>query len=223
MILMLIPNWSAPKNITACTLTKDDSLDDLPLKLHLLNQVHGNEVLDLANSLSALTADGVYTQAIETPCSIKTADCLAVFLCDQQGTEIAALHAGWRGLAQGVIFQGVRKFHAHAKELIAWLSPAICAKHYEIDRVVYDSFMQQALDYRDCFKQSSEGHWYCDLQRIARMQLEAMGVTQIFSDDLCTFENEADFYSYRREPKNPGRLIHTLWINSESLRSRGQS
>src|SRR3989338_7074509 len=106
--MMLIPNWPAPKNITAYTLTKHDSVDDLPLKLHLLNQVHGSDMVNLPNPMLVLNADGAYTQSMNMPCSIRTADCLAIFLCNPQGTEIAALHAGWRGLAQGIIFQGIK-------------------------------------------------------------------------------------------------------------------
>jgi YfiH family protein len=217
---MLIPKWPAPKHIKAYTLTKLDSVNKLPLELRLLNQVHGNEVVDLSNEALELNADGAYSRNTNMACSIKTADCLAIFLCDQQGSEIAVLHGGWRGLAKGIIANGVKKFHAKPEKLITWLGPSICAKHYEIDKVVYENFVAQNAKFAHCFEQNRPEHWYCNLPQIARMQLQELGVYQIFSSDQCTFENEMELYSYRREPANPGRLIHTLWISKNEEYSR---
>jgi len=204
---MIIPDWPAPKNIKAYTYTKLD----MPPQVHLLQQEHSNNVITLPEEKNLLHADGVYTNHVDTPCSIKTADCLAILLCNQQGTEVAALHAGWRGLAQHIIAIGCKKFIAPPAELIAWLSPAICAAHYEIDHLVYDAFVTDDAAFASCFKQNRPGHWHCDLFALARLQLEQAGVQHIFGGGICTFEQEHTLYSYRREPDNPGRLIHTIW------------
>ena len=205
---MIIPNWPAPSNIKAYTFTKLDG----PKQFHLLHQVHGNTVITLPAEAHTEQADGVYTCHKDVACSIKTADCLAIFLCNQQGTEIAALHAGWRGLASGIIASAIKKFKTPAEDLLAWLSPAICAKHYEIDAVVHDVFIAQQSSFSTCFEQNRPEHWHFDLWAMARLQLEQLGVTAIFGGNQCTFEEEHTLYSFRREPKNPGRLVHTIVI-----------
>lgn len=209
---MIIPHWQAPENIKACTFTKGEDPTQLDLPLHLLCQEHGHTVRTLPEENNLLQADGAYTATVNIACTIKTADCLAVLLCNQQGTEVAALHAGWRGLAQNIIAEGVKKFTTPSTELMAWLSPAICAKHYEIDQVVYETFITHNTAYASCFTANRPGHWLFDLWALARLQLNQLGVQRIFGGECCTFEDEQNLYSYRREPKNPGRLIHTIWI-----------
>lgn len=208
---MITPNWPAPENIKAYTYTKCDDRSQLHADIHLLHQEHGNTVITLPEEKNQLHADGAYTNHHHTPCSVKTADCLAILLCNQQGTEVAALHAGWRGLAQRIIAVGCKKFTSSPSELMAWLSPAICAAHYEIDHVVYDAFVTEDPIFAACFKQNRPGHWHCDLFALARLQLEQAGIQHIFGGDICTFEQEQTLYSYRRAPQNPGRLIHTIW------------
>src|SRR3989338_412899 len=203
---MLIPNWPAPKNIKAFTVTKQDALADLP-PLKFLYQVHGCEVIDALMQQESTQADGIYTTQYNTPCAIKTADCLAILLCNTTGTEISALHAGWRGLSKNIIAEGLKKFTAAPETIIAWLSPAICQQHYEVDDAVYKNFS----DYKNCFVENRPGHWLCDIKKIATLQLQSLGVTHLFGYDYCTSENEDLFYSHRREPKNPGRLVHVIW------------
>ena len=210
---MIIPTWPAPSNVKAYTYTKLDDPKQSAIAIRLLHQIHGNIVITLPEEMYIEQADGAYTHQKNIACSVKTADCLAVFLCNKQGTEVAALHAGWRGLASGVIAAGIEKFKTPADDLLAWLSPAICAKHYEIDTLVYDTFIEQQSSFSICFEQNRPGHWHFDLWAMARLQLEQLGVTAIFGGNHCTFEEEQTLYSFRREPKNPGRLVHSIWIS----------
>jgi YfiH family protein len=207
--MMITPNWPAPENIHALTLTKDDSIADLPrnVDLRLLQQVHENKIIEFPTPEIELKADGAYTHQANIACTIKTADCLAILICSHDGQEVAALHGGWRGLAQGIIAQGVKKFQAPAQELIAWLSPAICPQHYEVDQQVFNAF--SGLEH--CFHENRPGHWLCDLYAIARMQLQQAGIERVFGETHCTFEYEEELYSYRRDPTDPGRLLHVIW------------
>lgn len=211
---MITPDWPAPKNIKALTLTKDDSIAYLPLSLdlRLLQQVHNKDVIRFPNEQQQLNADGAYTQQSNTACTIKTADCLAILLCNQQGTEVAALHGGWRGLSAGIIANGVQQFQSPTQELMAWLSPAICAMHYEVDAVVRDAFIEKNPNLAIAFTENRPQHWLCNLKQIATMQLQQLGINKIFTNNLCTFEQEEALYSFRRDPQDPGRLLHIIWI-----------
>ncbi len=206
-------SWSAPDNVRALMLTKEESLADLPknVEIRLLEQVHDNHIITLPTTELSLKADGVYTQAPLTACVIKTADCLAILLCDKKGKEIAALHAGWKGLSKKIIFEGVKKFKTTPSRLIAWISPAICAQHYEVDQVVYDAFISQEKELKGFFHPNRAAHWRCDLRGIAKYHLNKAGVKAIFENPRCTFEDEKHLYSFRRDPQDPGRLLHLIW------------
>src|SRR3989338_1062713 len=150
---MLIPNWPAPKNIKAFTVTKQDALADLP-PLKFLYQVHGCEVIDALMQQESTQADGIYTTQYNTPCAIKTADCLAILLCNTTGTEISALHAGWRGLSKNIIAEGLKKFTAAAGNNLGLLSPGFWQQDYGGEGPVYKNFS----DYKNCFVENRPGH-----------------------------------------------------------------
>ncbi len=210
---MLSPHWPAPSFVKALSLTKLDVASNYleVFKATLLTQVHGSDVLSLP-ARAPLVGDGSYTTIPLTPCVIKTADCLAILLCNTAGTEVAALHAGWRGLAQGVIANGVSKFQRPPSELLAWISPGICANHYEVGMEVYQMFCSSNAAYEVCFRSTRLDHWFCDLNQLAHIQLQALGVSHIYTDHLCTYEDDQLFYSYRREPHITGRLLHGIWL-----------
>ena len=160
-----------------------------------LDQVHGRRVV-VAESCDEVfpKADAAYTAEAARPLVIMVADCLPVLLAARNGLEIAAVHAGWRGLCAGVIPAAVRQFKS--KEVIAWLGPAIGACHYEVDGVV-----RQAFDSATGFREGRDKeHWMMDLAGIASMQLAAAGVKDVFHSGICTFCDER-FYSHRRDPK----------------------
>ena len=139
---IIFPSWSAPKNIFALTTTKnfgDLSLlkktFDLPFEPCWLQQVHGNAVvnLDHCQDKSPLTHnsyDGSYTSESNIACVVRTADCLPILICNKNGTEIAALHGGWRSLLANIIFNGVKLFQSHPKDLLVWLGPAISQQQF---------------------------------------------------------------------------------------------
>ena len=210
---MITPNWPAPPSVKALSFTKKDSLDELPAHFHdsILKQIHAADVITLP-AQAPLVGDAAYTTQKNSPCIIRTADCLAILLCNQSGTEVAALHGGWRGLAAGIIEKTLVHFQSPPSELMAWLSPAICAKHYEIDASVYHAFVDHHIALSRCFTHTRPGHWQADLFHIARMQLNQCGVQAIFGGDVCTYENASELYSYRRDPTDPGRLLHAIWM-----------
>ena len=211
---MISPNWPAPKKVKTLLLTKKDSFSIIPsnINLYLLNQIHGKTVIDLPQFDYLSSADGSYTSTTHQACSIKTADCLAILICKKDATAVAALHAGWRGLAKGIIAEGIKKFNSSPDKLMVWIGPAICPKHYEVDHLVYDAICAYTPEAKTAFTLSRADHWQCDLKKIAQLQLNALGVEQIFSSNLCTFEEESILYSYRLNSDEKGRLVHIIWL-----------
>lgn len=199
------------------------------LPLQWLQQVHGTEVFRVdavaAESLhhqrpDTRCADATFYPSHDTPCAdavytnqtgialaILTADCLPVLLCDDLGGEVAAVHAGWRGLAAGIVNQAVSGFAAAPSRLIAWLGPAICAQHFEVGAEVCEAFVQsqafcgEQVQVRAAFYPSARpGHYHCDLYALARLCLQCLGIERIHGGDCCTYHQPERFYSYRREP-----------------------
>ncbi|SMF42961.1 conserved hypothetical protein [Alteromonadaceae bacterium Bs31] len=183
-----------------------------------LEQVHGISVAELS-SASALniTADAAYTRERGVVCAVMTADCLPVLLCSEDGGEIAAVHAGWRGLAAGVIGAAVKGFQAAPKKITAYLCPAISGKHFDVGGDVLLSF-QQAEGTRpyahpvvDAFKASGrKGKYKADLYQLARSELLGLGVSEVFGGDRCTYEEQQYFFSYRRDGVT-GRMASLIW------------
>jgi polyphenol oxidase len=211
---MLIPSWSAPATVKAICFDKTDAPNLpnhlLPSAINRLNQVHDNTVLEFPKDALA-PADGSYTRMPNIVCTIATADCLAIYLCTRQGDEIALLHGGWRGLSKGIIKAGLAKFKAQPHRILAHLGPAISQQHYEVGKDVFDAFCQTDASLTAAFKKGRPGHFYLDLYTIARYQLKQLGVEEITGGEYCTFSDDKRFYSYRREPQNPGRLLHCIW------------
>ncbi|GLR02489.1 laccase domain protein [Vibrio hyugaensis] len=175
-----------------------------------LNQTHSTVVTQVsAPTLQVLDADGIYTSSSNVICSAMTADCLPVLLTNMQGTQVAAVHAGWRGLANGIIENALELFSG---EVMAWLGPAIGPKAFEVGEDVLQAFMDfdsqahQAFTPRDV-----EGKWLADMSKLATQRLNKLGVTQVFDSGLCTFQDKDDFYSYRRDGVT-GRQATFIWI-----------
>lgn len=214
---MLIPNWTVPGNIKAICFIKDEVESwpqHLPATPALLKQVHGKQVVRLPLSEpSPHEADGCYTQIKNTICMVKTADCLPIFLCDSQGTEVAVLHGGWRGLAADIIKAGLEQFKANPKDIIAWLGPAICQEHYEIGPEVYEVFIALNPSFKQYFQANRPGHYLLDITGIAKQRLQDLGVGVIGGGGFCTFHEEEHFYSYRRDGKGTQHMRHAIWIN----------
>ena len=188
---------------------------DLPSAPHWLRQVHGTRVLDLDIPVDTPAmppeADAASTTTRGKVCAVQTADCLPVLLCDTSGTRVAAVHAGWRGLAAGVIEAAVTHLATPAAQILAWLGPAIGANAFEVGHEVRDAFVKDALETSCCFRAHGSGKWYADLSQLARMRLQRAGVTQVYGGGWCTFSYTQEFFSFRRD-KVTGRMATLIWL-----------
>ncbi|MEO8809211.1 MAG: peptidoglycan editing factor PgeF [Rhodanobacter sp.] len=192
----------------------------LPAAPRWLRQVHGVGVAQLGPLPSAdePEADAAVSRIPGTVLAILTADCLPVLLCADDGSEIGAAHAGWRGLAAGVLEATINQLETAPDRLLAWLGPAIGAASYEVGEEVRAAFVDQAAGAAGCFKATRPGHWFCDLPGLATRRLEAAGVKRIHGGGDDTFA-DSRFYSYRREGANSGRLASVIWLDPASQRS----
>jgi YfiH family protein len=222
-------NWPAPAHIKAGVATRNalqiggdrNALrDELKLPDHpmWLNQVHSATVLDLTTSAPGVTledADGSITTATDQVLCVITADCLPILICNRAGTEIAALHAGWRGLAQGIIPAAFDKMKSAGDDCLVWIGPGISAEHYEVGEELFDTFMDLDETNEQAFAHNHRGRWQCCLYTLARLELARCGVTQVSGGEYCTFRDESLFYSYRREAVT-GRQASLIWIHPSS-------
>ncbi|AOE49987.1 peptidoglycan editing factor PgeF [Kangiella sediminilitoris] len=248
MSLSLVrPGWPAPSNIIAFSSTRLGGVskapyDSLNLALHVgdstrdvmdnrktlidseqipypqwLNQTHSTNVVQ--HGVEAEEADGCYTSDKEKACLVMTADCLPVLLCDESGSWVAAVHAGWRGLSQGVLQQAVKKYRGSSR-LMAWIGPAISQQRFEVGSDVRESFLRNSPAYKTFFEERGN-KWLCDLPNIAEYILKAQSV-DVYQCGLCTYDLKERFYSHRRETHNnnslhgaqTGRMVTAIWINN---------
>jgi YfiH family protein len=143
--------------------------------------------------------------------TILTADCLPILVCAQDGAEIAAIHAGWRGLAGGVVESCIGRLRSPPEKLLAWLGPAIGPTSYEVGDEVRAGFVATTESASTAFTPTRPGHWLCNLYTLARQRLHKLGVTHIYGGDFDTFA-DARFYSWRRDGAASGRMTSLIWI-----------
>lgn len=183
-----------------------------------LNQVHGTTVVDTAVAAGIPDADASFSDCSHIPCVVLTADCLPVLLCNLQGTKVAAVHAGWRGLCDRVIGNTLKRFDAN-DTVLAYLGPAISATHFEVGPEVLDKFLANTLDSvhkaktERAFVRSSNDRFLADLYALATAELEQNNVTHIFGGGYCSYGQPEHFYSYRRD-KDCGRNASLIWLKS---------
>ena len=187
----------------------------LPSPPRWLQQVHGDRVLRMTVEVpdGEPQADAAFTAEPGVVLAIQTADCLPILLCAEDGTQIAAIHAGWRGLSGGIVEACLRRMTATAEKLLAWLGPAIGPASYEVGAEVRDAFVRQHADAQAAFVPTRTGHWRCDLYALARQRLAALGVTRIYGSGFDTFA-DARFYSYRRDGARSGRMVSLIWLKT---------
>ncbi len=176
-----------------------------------LQQVHGKRVVAAETVREPVAADAAWTREADRPCVVMTADCLPVLLCDRAGTVVAAVHAGWRGLADGVIAATVAEMNVPPMELLAWLGPAIGPTAFEVGEEVHAAFVALDRANANCFKPSPTGRWLADIYGLARLQLRRLFVTAIYGGYSCTFSEPERFFSYRRENRT-GRMASVIWL-----------
>jgi YfiH family protein len=183
-------------------------LPSIPLWLH---QVHGIDVaLDDGMRNEEPMADASVSSLKQSVLAVLTADCLPVLFCNVQGTEVAAAHAGWRGLAAGMLETTVRAMQSKPESIMAWLGPAAGPQRYEVGDEVRHVFTDHDAQAESAFTATRAGHHLIDMYAIARQRLQSVGVTRIYGGDYCTINN-IDFYSHRREQRT-GRMASLIWL-----------
>jgi YfiH family protein len=155
-------------------------------------------------------ADAVVTRTAGRVCAVQVADCLPVLLASRDGVAVGAAHAGWRGLAAGVLEAAVRALGADPGEVLAWLGPAIGPAHFEVGAEVREAFLKGGPAAAAAFTPNARGRWQCDLPALARQRLAALGVRQIHGGAWCTYADPAQFFSYRRDGRC-GRMVALIW------------
>lgn len=187
--------------------------EDLPGPPHWLRQVHGARVIHLDDWVPGVEADAAWTDRPGQVAAVLTADCLPVLLAEASGCCVAAVHAGWRGLAQGILAAVVDALPARPERLHAWIGPRIGPSHYPVGSELVEAF----ADFQFAFQPLAAGQWLADLPAIAMTQLGRAGLVSVRDSGLCTY-GDRRFFSVRRE-RNTGRLGSLVWIPPE----RGES
>lgn len=184
---------------------------DLPSAPHWLKQVHGTTIVDAATASEGVEADGSWTNHPGCVCAVLTADCLPVLLSDREGTCVAAVHAGWRGLAAGAIEAAVSKLQPIGGDLLAWLGPAIGPQAFAVGEDVREVFVGHDPRAAGAFAALPDGSLCADLYALARQRLAAVGVHDVFGGQYCTASDAGRFFSYRRDGVT-GRMATLIWL-----------
>ncbi|MBK8451796.1 MAG: peptidoglycan editing factor PgeF [Thiofilum sp.] len=185
----------------------------LPNEPLWLKQVHGTVVMGMDGGGSCYpTADASIALRPKQICVVMTADCLPVLFCNKAGTKVAAAHAGWRGLCDGMLEQTVKTFNEDPSSLLAWIGPGIGPNAFEVGPEVRAEFItvdaQAAVAFRPAV---NEGKWLVDLYQIARQRLANVGVKAVYGGDYCTYQDNERFFSFRRDGKT-GRMGSFIWM-----------
>ncbi len=175
-----------------------------------LDQTHSSNIISIDAAPENQKADGSVTTRQNKVCAILTADCVPVLFCNNNGTKIAAIHAGWKGICCGIIENTIKEF-SEPETILAWIGPCISSEYYEVRRDVYMGCLNHSASLKSAFNQINEDHWYCDLTNIVKIILKNTGVGAIYECGLCTYKMEELFYSYRRDG-NTGRTASMIWM-----------
>lgn len=185
----------------------------LPTKPVWLNQVHSSDVVIVDEQFDhskLVDADALFTRLPEQPLAIMTADCLPILLTTECGSEVAAIHGGWRGLYAGIIANTIALFTTPSEKIVAWLGPAIGAQNFEVGEEVKAAFCQLSAQYQHAFQAQANGKYLADIYAIAHVQLNHLGILKISGGEYCTVHQQAQFFSYRRDGKT-GRMATLIW------------
>ncbi|MEJ6659566.1 MAG: peptidoglycan editing factor PgeF [Candidatus Thioglobus sp.] len=179
----------------------------LPNEPKWLEQTHSNICLE-ASSAECI-GDAVITQEKGVVCAVLTADCLPIFISNQYGTQVGVVHAGWKGVLNGVIESTIAKFSD--ANLLAYFGPAISQTAFTVGDDVYQQFIAKDVKLKDAFIQKGDKH-QLDIYQAARIILKDLGVESITGGDECTFKQKDKYFSYRRDGEKSGRMAHLIWI-----------
>jgi purine-nucleoside/S-methyl-5'-thioadenosine phosphorylase / adenosine deaminase len=182
----------------------------LPAEPRWLKQIHGVAVAELDEHTNDQAADASFTRHIGRVCAILTADCLPVMLAARSGEAVGAVHAGWRGLAAGVIESAVENLALPGEQLQAWLGPSIGPEHFEVGAEVRETFVFADATAESAFRPNARGRFQADLRVLARQRLERLGIRHIYGGEECTYAQPKRFFSYRRDGQT-GRQATLIW------------
>ena len=184
----------------------------LPSEPVWLTQTHGNQVINATTSPQDIHADGTYTKNEGIVCAVLTADCLPLLLCNNAGTQIAAIHIGWKGFCAGIIDNAIHSFPP-GDVLMAWIGPCIRADNYEIGSDVYEACRHYSKGIEKAFVQNRPGHWLADLSMLVKLDLRRFGINRIDDCNYCTCTDAKRFFSYRRDGTT-GRMASLIWMDA---------
>lgn len=236
----IVPDWPAPKNVRTLQTTRvggasaapydtfnlGDHVGDaphvvarnrqqlsslMPSEPVWLQQVHGTVVAEAEAASCRPQADACIARHAGAVCAVMTADCLPILLCDEEGTVVGAAHAGWKGLAAGVIEATVQSMQVDPRKLMAWFGPAISQRAFEVGEEVRATFIAHQAQAAEAFLPGVNGKWLADIYLLAHQRLHELGVTRVYGGDLCTFSDPARFFSYRRDGVT-GRMATFIWL-----------
>ncbi len=242
---IIIPDWPAPEHVKAFSTTRfggvsHGAYESNNLALHVgdnepdvlknralleanfnlsstpfwLNQTHTTTVVEVGDKERG--ADASVSRKVGDVCAVMTADCLPILLCDAQGEQVAAIHAGWRGLLNGIIENTLQCFSVDGRDIIAWLGPAIGPAAFEVGDEVKDFFVRRDSAALNAFQPQTENKWLANIYELAKLRLKKAGVESIFGGEFCTFHDVINdtslFYSYRRD-NVCGRMATLVWLD----------
>ncbi len=237
----IVPDWPAPYNVHALFTTRNGGVSNgsyatfnlgnhvndssshvkqnrlllcehLPAEPIWLNQVHGASPIWVDDETVSLQGDAALSCGDKTVCAVMVADCLPIFLCDLAGTMVGVIHAGWRGLYAGIIEKTLATINYENTTLMAWFGPAIGPSHFEVGTEVRDIFVRHDNRAKDAFVPHGNNKWLANIFVLAYQRLTAVGLTKIYSNDICTFSDPEKFFSYRREGET-GRMAALIWLD----------
>ena len=235
---MIVPDWPAPLSVKSLMTTREGGVSGAPwasfnlgdhvgddplhvaanrtrLRQHLpaepgwLKQIHGVTVVEAGADL--LEADAAFSRQRGSVCAVLTADCLPVLFCDRAGSVVAAAHAGWRGLADGVLEATVAAMQVPPGDILAWMGAAIGPQAFEVGDEVRQAFVAQHPEAAMAFRPHAPGKWLADIYQLARTRLVSAGVRAIYGGGRCTFTETDRFFSYRRDGVS-GRMASLIWL-----------
>lgn len=237
----LTPKWPVPGQVRAISTSREGGVSTGPYSsMNLGDHVHDDPVAVAENrhrlaEMLALPAEplwmtqvhGVEVLGAEGECAdarivgrpgqvavVMTADCLPVLFCDRQGREVAAAHAGWRGLVAGILEKTVARMQAESEDILAWLGPAIGPTAFEVGDEVRQAFLDHDPQAQAAFFPSPQGRWLADIFLLARQRLASAGIIQVYGGGMCTYSDAERFYSFRRDGAT-GRMASLIWISGE--------
>jgi YfiH family protein len=183
----------------------------MPAEPLWLTQVHGTTVVPAEQHEPGVTADAAYTRKTNVVCAVTTADCLPLLICDKAGTCVAAVHAGWKGLAAGVIEATLKTLQIPGNQLLVWLGPAMGPQAFEVREDVLQQFVAADPQAIQAFKPISADQWLVDIYLLAKQRLANYNVTAVYGGKYCTYTDAKRFYSFRRDNKT-GRMASLIWL-----------